>query len=90
LASGSDGLFCDLIHCGSVGGRRDQGLGSHRDGNAGHEWLVGVEIGKACIFGFEAEGSSLVEALAEQVQAIAGEGDVVGRERKEQVLRRSG
>src|SRR5438046_66598 len=46
-----------------------------------------MEVGEARIFGLEAYGLLLVEPGAEQVQAIASEGDVVRGKREEQALR---
>jgi hypothetical protein len=46
-----------------------------------------VEVGEACVFGFEPQSFLLVEPVAEQLQAITGEGDVVRREREQQALR---
>ena len=61
------------------------GRGSaNRDG--GDERLLVLEVGEACILGFEAQGSLLVEPLAEQVQAIAGERDIVRWKREQQAL----
>lgn len=52
-----------------------------------HKRLLVVEVGEACILGFEAQRSLLVEPLAEQVQAIAREGDIVRGKREQQPLR---
>jgi hypothetical protein len=45
------------------------------------------EVGEACILGFEPECSLLVGPLAEQVQAITGERDIVRGEGEQQALR---
>jgi hypothetical protein len=45
-----------------------------------------VKVGEACILGFEVQGFLLVEPLAEQVQAIAGERDIVRGKREQQPL----
>lgn len=49
--------------------------------------LAGVEVGEACIFGFEAQYSLLVEPVAKHVQAVSGERNVVGWKREQQPLR---
>ncbi len=50
----------------------------HGDGNVDHKWLVVVEIGESSIFGPETDGLLFVRPGAEQVQAMAGEGEIVG------------
>jgi hypothetical protein len=57
------------------------------DGNARNKRLPVVEVGEACVFGFEAQSFLLVEPLAEQVQTIAGERNVVRWKREQQALR---
>ncbi len=47
-------------------------------------------MGEASIFGLETDGLLFVEPGAEQVQAMAGEGDIVRWEREQQPLWRSG
>jgi hypothetical protein len=96
-------IFCDqLVHMPFIGlGMRStlreiglsgrllcwRGLGNI---NGCNEGLAGVEIGEARVLGLEPHSLLFIEPVAEQMQAVAGERDVVRGKREQQALRRSG